>query len=204
MSGHFSNARLWLVASLLLLALAPAASAQSVMDSRRIEFSPSGAQAGLDVKTGTPLIQNYRLDIYRAGDTTVVQSLNLGNPAPDPDGMIRVDFYSLLPSPLPTGVIYDAVVNAIGPSDNTSSARIQYVRLQQRLHGHHFAHLVKLDVGSGGERKRGSHGGGRLRMESDQQLRVDHDYGWRIRHRQRHCRLHGCGKHGDRRRAPAR
>ena len=53
MSGHFSNARHGLVASLLLLAMASTASAQSIIDSRRIEFTPSGDLAALDVKTGT-------------------------------------------------------------------------------------------------------------------------------------------------------
>src|SRR6185312_16772890 len=118
MSGHLSNARHGLVASILLLAMASTAAAQSVIDSRRIEFTPSGDVAALDVRTGTPLIQNYRLDIYRAGEATVVQSVNLGSPADDPDGMIRVDFFSLLPTPLPTGVIYEAVVNATSPTDS--------------------------------------------------------------------------------------
>src|SRR3954471_11966361 len=123
MSGYLSNARHGLVASILLLAMASAAAAQSIIDSRRIEFTPSGDLAALDVRTGTPLIQNYRLDIYRAGDTTVVQSVNLGTPPADPDGMIRVDFFSLLATPLPTGVIYEAVVNAISPSDSIASNR---------------------------------------------------------------------------------
>src|SRR4051794_5007720 len=123
MSGHLSNARHGLVASILLLAMASAAAAQSIIDSRRIEFTPSGDLAARDVRTGTPLIQNYRLDIYRAGDTTVVQSVNLGTPPADPDGMIRVEFFSLLATPLPTGVIYEAVVNAISPSDSIASSR---------------------------------------------------------------------------------
>ena len=37
--------------------------------------------------------------------------------------MIRVDFVSLLATPLPTGVIYEAVVNAISPSGSISSNR---------------------------------------------------------------------------------
>ena len=84
MSGYLSNARHGLVASILLLAMASPAAAQSIIDSRRIEFTPSGDLAALDVRTGTPLIQNYRLDIYRAGDATVVQSVNLGLPRPIP------------------------------------------------------------------------------------------------------------------------
>jgi polyisoprenoid-binding protein YceI len=123
MSGYLSNARHGLIASILLLAMASAAAAQSIIDSRRIEFTPSGDLAALDVRTGTPLIQNYRLDIYRAGDATVAQSVNLGTPAADPDGMIRVDFVSLLATPLPTGVIFEAVVNGISPSGSISSNR---------------------------------------------------------------------------------
>src|SRR5689334_4000060 len=55
MSGHLSHLRNGLVASLLLVTMAAAASAQSITDPRRIEFTPSGAPGALDVRTGTPL-----------------------------------------------------------------------------------------------------------------------------------------------------
>ena len=124
MSGPLATARHGLIASLfLLLTMAPAVSAQSILDPARIEFTPSGSQSALDVRTGTPLIQSYALDIYVAGSATVVQRVNLGNPAPDPDGMIRVDFVQLLTTPLSTGVVYEAVVTTISPSETISSAR---------------------------------------------------------------------------------
>ena len=124
MSGPLATARRGLIASLfLLLTMAPAVSAQSILDPARIEFTPSGSQSALDVRTGTPLIQSYALDIYVAGSATVVQRVNLGNPAPDPDGMIRVDFVQLLTAPLSTGVVYEAVVTTISPSETISSVR---------------------------------------------------------------------------------
>ena len=124
MSGLLATARHGLIASLfLLLTMAPAVSAQSILDPTRIEFTPSGSQNALDVRTGTPLIQSYALDIYVAGSATVVQRVNLGNPAPDLDGMIRVDFLPLLTTPLSGGVIYEAVVTAISPTQTISSVR---------------------------------------------------------------------------------
>ena len=107
----------------MLLTMPALVSAQSITDPTIIEFTPSGAPNALDVRTGTPLVQKYTLDIYLAGTGTLVRTVDLGNPLPGLDGLIRVDFVSLLAAPLSTGVVYDAVVNVIGPLDTRSSVR---------------------------------------------------------------------------------
>ena len=124
MSGLFAHLRHGLVASLLLWTMAAAASAQSITDPVRIEFTPSAVPTdALDVRTGTPMVVKYTLDIYLAGTSTLVQTVDLGKPLPDTDGMIRVDFVSLLASPLARGVMYEGVVNGVGSVQTVSSVR---------------------------------------------------------------------------------
>ena len=123
MSGYFANLRRGIVAALLFLSMATVAAAQSITDPVRIEFTPSAAPDQLDVRTGTPMVLKYTLDIYLAGSPTIVQTADLGNPLPDPDGMIRVGFVSLLTPPLTGGVVYEAVVDAVGSVQTVSSAR---------------------------------------------------------------------------------
>jgi len=123
MPGPLANVRHGLIASFLLLSIATAASAQSITDPTRIEFAPSGAPGALDVRTGTPLVEKYTLEIYRAGGSTIEQTIDLGRPSPEPDGKIRVDLLALLTIPLSRGVVYEAVVNAVGPLEVASSAR---------------------------------------------------------------------------------
>src|SRR3954467_1079309 len=84
-----------------------AAEAQSIVDARRIEFTPSSDNTAVD-SNGVALVTNYSMDIFTAGGTTPVQTVNLGKPAPDTDGMIRVDFVALLASPLSVSVVYEA------------------------------------------------------------------------------------------------
>lgn len=116
------NIRHALVASLLLVTMVATASAQSVTNPTQIEFTPASAPA-LDVRTGTPMVEKFTLDVYRAGTTTLVQTVNLGKPAPEPDGTIRVNLASLFATPLATGVVYEAVVSAVGPFETAPSAR---------------------------------------------------------------------------------
>src|SRR5262245_31363222 len=79
--GPLANIRHALVASLFLLTTAAAVSAQSVTDPTRVEFTPSASPGALDVRTSTPQVEKYTLDIYRAGSSTVVQKVDLGNPS---------------------------------------------------------------------------------------------------------------------------
>ena len=47
--------------------------------------------------------------------------MSLGKPALDVDGMIRLDFVALLPTPLTPGVIYENRVSAVGPGGSSAS-----------------------------------------------------------------------------------
>jgi hypothetical protein len=107
----------------LVLAIAPTVAAQSITDARRIEFTPSPDHDAVDPTSSSALVSYYTLDVFLAGDTVSQQTANLGKPTPDTDGMIRVDFVSLLPTALSPGVIYEAVVSAVGPGGATSSPR---------------------------------------------------------------------------------
>jgi len=119
----FGISRRGIAALALVLSIAPTVAAQSITDARRVEFTPSPDDNVIDPTTALPIVSNYTLDVFIAGGTVVQQTANLGKPAPDTDGMIRVDFVALLPSPLTAGVVYEAVVNAIGPGGAASSGR---------------------------------------------------------------------------------
>ena len=110
-----AKVRCGLFASLLLLAFPPAVSAQSIIDARRVEFTPSADHNATDPTTGAALVTSYRLDVFVAGSTGVVSTANLGKPAPAADGMIRLDYISLLTTALTPGVVYESVVSAVGP-----------------------------------------------------------------------------------------
>jgi hypothetical protein len=108
---------------LLLIACGTvSATAQSIVDARRIEFTPSPDHSVLDAN-GVALVTNYSLQVFVAGGTTAAQTVSLGKPAPDPDGMIRLDFVALLPTPLTPGVVYEALVEAVGPGGGSGGIR---------------------------------------------------------------------------------
>ena len=71
------------------------------------------------------LVTNYTLDVYLSGGITPVQTANLGKPVPDADGMIRLDFIALLPAALTPGVVYESIVNAVGPGGASASPRFR-------------------------------------------------------------------------------
>jgi len=123
LSVKFATLRRGLIALLLFVAIAPAASAQSIVDARRVEFTPSTDHNATDPASGAALVTNYTLDVYVAGGSTVVSSANLGKPAPGTDGMIRLDFVALLTTPLANGVVYESVVGAVGPGGTAASTR---------------------------------------------------------------------------------
>ena len=65
--GILARVRRGLIALLCLLAIAPAVSAQSIVDARRVEFTPSPDNNAVDPPSGQALVTNYRLDVYQAG-----------------------------------------------------------------------------------------------------------------------------------------
>src|SRR5690349_16520413 len=97
-----------------LLLSASRVHAQSIVDARRVEFTPSPDHTLLTA-SGAPAVERYSIDVFVAGTRLVIATANLGKPAPDPDGMIRIDFVSLLSVALQTGTTYEASVVAIGP-----------------------------------------------------------------------------------------
>src|SRR5947207_668026 len=106
-SRRQSSVRISLFAAFTLtLLIAAPLHAQSIFDAQRVEFTPSpdNSTVGSD---GTPLVSNYTLTVYVAGSSTPFATANLGKPAPDTDGMMRVDFSTLLSTPLQVGVSYE-------------------------------------------------------------------------------------------------
>lgn len=115
-----SRSRLVFAISVLLLLFNAAAGAQTVIDPRLIEFQPSTDHNAV-MPDGQSIVQRYDLAFYQLGALQPFMMLNLGKPAPDSDGRLRVDFTSSLYSwPLP-GLTYEARVRAIGPTGSASS-----------------------------------------------------------------------------------
>ena len=111
--GFSRGSAVLLVVLLTALSWPATARAQDIVDARRVEFTPS---VDNDVLSGsTPLVTSYSLDVFVAGGTTPVETVNLGKPAPDVDGMIRVDFVALLTTPLTPGVVYETALSSVGP-----------------------------------------------------------------------------------------
>ena len=106
---------------LLLCAIAAVpVHAQTVVNPRTVEFDPSADHSALTTD-GQPVVQRYDLQIFTLTGTTPYTTANLGKPAPQSDGKIRVDFSTLVtPWPLPDGN-YDARVVAAGPTGTSSS-----------------------------------------------------------------------------------
>ena len=98
---------------------APFAAAQAIVDAGRAEFTPSADHTR--TSGGVPVLTSYELRIFVAGATQVTRSVNLGKPSPGTDGLIRVNFLSLLTTPLLRGVIYEARVAAVGPGGSSAS-----------------------------------------------------------------------------------
>jgi hypothetical protein len=112
-----------LVLFAVMLATASAVTAQSITDGTRAEFIASTDHNAVDAATGAPIVERYAMFVYIAGGTTVVSSANLGKPAPGADGMVRLDFAPLLTTALTPGVIYEAIVSAVGPGGSADSSR---------------------------------------------------------------------------------
>jgi hypothetical protein len=119
----FRNISRSTIAAIAFLSITQVVAAQSINDARRVEFTPSPDHNAVDAASGVQLVTNYTLDVYLSGGTTPVQTANLGKPVPDTDGMIRLDFIALLPAALTPGIVYESVVNAVGPGGASASTR---------------------------------------------------------------------------------
>src|SRR5512133_1751080 len=105
---------------LLCAVMAVPAQAQTVINPRTVEFDPSADHSAVTTG-GQQVVQRYDLQIYTVSGTTPYTTGNLGKPAPQLDGKIRVDFSTLVtPWPLPDGT-YDARVVAVGPTGTAPS-----------------------------------------------------------------------------------
>ena len=108
---------------LLLIVSGPSvAGAQTVLDGHRVEFTPSADNAAVGTD-GTAVVSNYSLQFFVAGAATPVETVDLGKPAPESDGFIRVDFVALLSTPPTAGTLYEVIVSAVGPGGTADSAR---------------------------------------------------------------------------------
>ena len=108
------------IIAFIILASSTVVLAQSIMDPRIAEFDPSPDHSTV-TSGGTAVVQGYSLALYVSGASTPTQTVNLGKPAPDPDGKIRVNFVNLLATPLGAGVTYEARVSAVGPGGSGES-----------------------------------------------------------------------------------
>jgi hypothetical protein len=85
-----------------------------------VEFDPSSDDAATR-PDGQPVVQRYELRVFLQGASQPVTTADLGKPAPDSDGKIRVDFSThLVAWPLANGT-YEARVAALGATDSAVS-----------------------------------------------------------------------------------
>ncbi|HXH06677.1 MAG TPA: BACON domain-containing protein, partial [Vicinamibacterales bacterium] len=116
--GYRSMRRSRLAASVAAL-LWPALVSAQTLDPQRAEFDPSADHDA--VVDGQPVVSRYVLEFYLVGAAQPFQTGDMGKPAPDPDGKIRVSLLAVLgalPSP---GIVYEARVAAIGPGGTSRS-----------------------------------------------------------------------------------
>src|ERR1051325_2738659 len=73
-----------------LVFIGSAANAQTI-DPQVVEFEPS-ADHNVTLASGQPAVARYDLEFFYGGAVQPVQVMNIGKPAPDADGKIRIDF----------------------------------------------------------------------------------------------------------------
>jgi hypothetical protein len=96
-----------------LVAFPSLAAAQIPSDPRAVEFEPSADHAR--IVRGVPMIERYELRFYAVGSEAILQSIDMGKPTPDADGMIRYSFAGALTGWAVQNVPYEARVIAMGP-----------------------------------------------------------------------------------------
>src|SRR5689334_13450184 len=109
------------LALLLPLVLSPsAAAAQIPSDPRVVEFEPSPDHFA--IARGAPMVDRYELRFYAVGSEALLQSIDMGKPAPDADGLIRYSFAGALTGWAVQNVPYEARVIAIGRYGTSADA----------------------------------------------------------------------------------
>lgn len=105
-----------LLLAALLSAFGQSALAQTaaVTDPRFVEFNAS-PDHNVNLSDGTAMVTRYELQFFQLGAAQPAQAIDLGKPAPDATGLIRLDLTSLLSSWPAAGVVYEARVVAVGP-----------------------------------------------------------------------------------------
>jgi Bacterial Ig domain/Viral BACON domain len=116
----FPWVRAVMVPAVALLMHASPASAQT-SNPNVVSFAPSPHHSAT-ASTGEPVVSKYVLTFYQAGSNQSIATVDIGKPAPQADGMIRVDFTNRLASFPLTGVDCSARVSAVGPAGSGTSA----------------------------------------------------------------------------------
>lgn len=180
----------------LVLATASAAWAQSITDARRVEFTPSTDHNAVDTATGVALVQNYSLQLFLAGGAAPLQTVTLGKPAPQGDGMIRVDFVALLPTALTPGLIYEVVITAVGPGGSSASGRSNTFGFSLPCAPSISPTSQSIAAGGGTGKQ---HGQRRhwLSVDGGEQFGMDHGQHRCFQRRSGDGHLHGCGQWRD-------
>jgi hypothetical protein len=107
--------------TIVVAASAAPVAAQTATNPRLIEFVPSAEHSVL-LPNGYPAVQGYELGFYLPGGSLPFQTIYLGKPALQADGMVRYDFASQLTGwPLPD-VDCEGHVAAYGPDGKSSGA----------------------------------------------------------------------------------
>ena len=108
------------VLGLALTLLIPGPLLAQTIDPNVIQFLPSPDHWAVR-SDGQPVVSKYVLTFYQYGGVDAVMQLDLGKPAPQADGMIRVDYNSMFGAwPLPN-TSCDARVSAVGPDGQAVS-----------------------------------------------------------------------------------
>jgi hypothetical protein len=100
-----------LLVAIAALTAAPPVAAQVTVDPRTAEFNPSPDHAN------ATLVARYELEFYFQGASQPFQTANLGKPAPQGDGKIRVDLLTVLGAFPPAGAVYEARVSAVSQAN---------------------------------------------------------------------------------------
>jgi hypothetical protein len=109
-----------LLAAAALLAFAESLGAQTVVNPRIVEFSPS-ADHNTTLPGGQPAVSRYDLEIYQAGASAPFQTTSMGKPSPATDGLVHYDFSGQVVGwPLPGGT-YEMRATAVGPNGSGRS-----------------------------------------------------------------------------------